>query len=151
MVSATLASDISRNWSVALLPRMSSPRLAVRIDPIIWRRNTASKASAACFSCSRNERAWEHPELSHGVFFYHILQGLQHAVRDEEEKVTFEALTTYVRQKVPTDTKRLLRRKQTPTGAWRSVSVVKKREPTSHAGKFMSDAATAYAVLALSH
>jgi squalene-hopene/tetraprenyl-beta-curcumene cyclase len=44
-----------------------------------------------------------------------------------------------------------LKRNQTPTGAWRSVSVVKKREPTSHAGKFMSDAATAYAVLALSH
>jgi len=40
---------------------------------------------------------------------------------------------------------------QTATGAWRTVSVNKKRDPNSHSGKFMSDAATAFAVLALSH
>jgi squalene-hopene/tetraprenyl-beta-curcumene cyclase len=44
-----------------------------------------------------------------------------------------------------------LRNNQTPTGAWRSVSLVKKRDPASHTGKFMSDAATAFAVLALGH
>jgi squalene-hopene/tetraprenyl-beta-curcumene cyclase len=44
-----------------------------------------------------------------------------------------------------------LRGHQTATGAWRSVSVVKKRDRATHAGKFMSDAATAFAVLALSH
>jgi squalene-hopene/tetraprenyl-beta-curcumene cyclase len=44
-----------------------------------------------------------------------------------------------------------LTRNQTATGAWRSVSLVKKRDPASHTGKFMSDAATAFAVLALSH
>ena len=40
---------------------------------------------------------------------------------------------------------------QTPTGAWRCASLVKKRDSESHTGKFMSDAATAFAVLALSH
>ncbi len=44
-----------------------------------------------------------------------------------------------------------LKRNQSATGGWRAVSVNKKRDPNSHAGKFMSDAATAYAVLALSH
>jgi squalene-hopene/tetraprenyl-beta-curcumene cyclase len=44
-----------------------------------------------------------------------------------------------------------LKRNQAATGAWRSVSLVKKRDPAGHAGKFMSDAATAYAVLALTH
>lgn len=43
-----------------------------------------------------------------------------------------------------------LRHNQAATGAWRSVSVVKKRDHASHTGKFMSDAATAFAVLALS-
>jgi squalene-hopene/tetraprenyl-beta-curcumene cyclase len=44
-----------------------------------------------------------------------------------------------------------LNRNQAATGAWRSVSLVKKRDPSSHTGKFMSDAATAFAVLALGH
>jgi squalene-hopene/tetraprenyl-beta-curcumene cyclase len=44
-----------------------------------------------------------------------------------------------------------LRNHQTSTGAWRSVSLVKRRDPASHTGKFMSDAATAFAVLALGH
>jgi len=50
-----------------------------------------------------------------------------------------------------------LRSNQDPTGAWRAMSVNKNRSPESkdaakaHVGKFMWDAATAYAVLALSH
>jgi squalene-hopene/tetraprenyl-beta-curcumene cyclase len=44
-----------------------------------------------------------------------------------------------------------LRTNQATTGEWRGVSVNKKRNPGTHVGKFMSDAATAYAVLALSH
>jgi squalene-hopene/tetraprenyl-beta-curcumene cyclase len=39
---------------------------------------------------------------------------------------------------------------QADTGEWRGISVNKKRNPANHVGKFMSDAATAYAVLALS-
>ena len=44
-----------------------------------------------------------------------------------------------------------LKKNQAATGAWRGVSVNKERDPATHVGKFMSDAATAYAVLALSH
>jgi hypothetical protein len=44
-----------------------------------------------------------------------------------------------------------LRDNQAASGAWRSVSLVKKRDPATHTGKFMSDAATAFAVLALCH
>ncbi|HMC89492.1 MAG TPA: hypothetical protein VKI17_08085 [Gemmataceae bacterium] len=44
-----------------------------------------------------------------------------------------------------------LKSNQAATGKWRGISVNKKRNPASHVGKFMSDAATAYAVLALSH
>jgi squalene-hopene/tetraprenyl-beta-curcumene cyclase len=69
------------------------------------------------------------------------------------------ALVLYVLQTagVPKDNVRIargldwLRHNQTATGAWRSVSLVKKRDPATHTGKFMSDAATAFAVLALSH
>ena len=44
-----------------------------------------------------------------------------------------------------------LRSHQAASGAWRANSVNKKRDPATHVGKFMTDAATAYAVLALSH
>jgi squalene-hopene/tetraprenyl-beta-curcumene cyclase len=44
-----------------------------------------------------------------------------------------------------------LRANQSSTGEWRGSSVNKKRDPATHVGRFMSDAATAYAVLALSH
>ncbi len=44
-----------------------------------------------------------------------------------------------------------LKSNQSATGAWPGISVNKKRDPASHPGKFMSDAATAFAVLALSH
>ena len=44
-----------------------------------------------------------------------------------------------------------LKSNQSATGAWGGFSVNKNRDPASHSGKFMSDAATAFAVLALSH
>jgi squalene-hopene/tetraprenyl-beta-curcumene cyclase len=40
---------------------------------------------------------------------------------------------------------------QDQSGAWLSTSMNKKRDPASDAGRFMSDAATAYSVLALSY
>jgi hypothetical protein len=43
----------------------------------------------------------------------------------------------------------LIKNQSAVNGGWRTVSLNKKRDPASNAGMFMSDAATAYAVLAL--
>lgn len=44
-----------------------------------------------------------------------------------------------------------LQSNQQASGAWRGYSLNKQRDHETHVGKFMSDAATAFAVLALSH
>jgi squalene-hopene/tetraprenyl-beta-curcumene cyclase len=44
-----------------------------------------------------------------------------------------------------------LRANQQPTGAWVGHSLNKRRNPDTQPGKFMSDAATAFAILALDH
>jgi formylglycine-generating enzyme required for sulfatase activity len=55
-------------------------------------------------SCSAKEVAYEHESLDqgHGVFFYHVLKGLEGAARDGDEPVvTWDSLRSYVKKSVP--------------------------------------------------
>jgi formylglycine-generating enzyme required for sulfatase activity len=55
---------------------------------------------AALFSCRAGERAYEHDKLKHGIFFYHVLLGLEGAARDADGEVTFAGLAAYVSRRV---------------------------------------------------
>lgn len=58
------------------------------------------KGVAALFSCQAGERAFETDQLQHGVFFYHVLQGLKGEANDRRGQVTFAGLASYVSQEV---------------------------------------------------
>jgi formylglycine-generating enzyme required for sulfatase activity len=55
---------------------------------------------AALFSCRAGERAYESDKIRHGVFFYHVLQGLGGKARDGDGDVTFAGLAAYVSRHV---------------------------------------------------
>lgn len=63
---------------------------------------------AALFSCSAGQRAFEHDDLKHGVFFHHILQGLRGEAANRNGDITFQLLSNYVCAEVPGDITRLL-------------------------------------------
>jgi len=82
---------------------------ACRNDPTPGRGRSGIDADAApppqgvgvLFSCNRNQRAYEHDTLKHGIFFHYVLEGLKGQARDSEGAVTFEGLALYVRKSVP--------------------------------------------------
>jgi hypothetical protein len=60
------------------------------------------KNSVALFSCSIGEVSWEVDEYEHGVFFYHIIEGLKGKVqKNTEGNITWDRLQEYVRTEVP--------------------------------------------------
>jgi formylglycine-generating enzyme required for sulfatase activity len=55
---------------------------------------------AVLFSCSEGERAYESPELKHGVFFNFVIQGLKGKAANEDGVVMLGALSDYVQTNV---------------------------------------------------
>jgi TPR repeat protein len=61
------------------------------------------------FSCSAGEMAFEHHTLKHGIFFHHIIKGLQGDAKSHALGiVTFASLADYVSTQVSHDVTRLL-------------------------------------------
>jgi hypothetical protein len=58
---------------------------------------------AALFSCAAGQRAFETPRLGkkgHGVFFHFVLEGLRSQASNEENEITWDRLTEYVKRQV---------------------------------------------------
>jgi len=58
---------------------------------------------ALLMSCSPGETAWEHDSLKHGVFFHHVIQGLNGKAKDDKGEVTWDSLRGYVKREVTVD------------------------------------------------
>jgi uncharacterized caspase-like protein len=59
-----------------------------------------SRGVAALFSCSSGQLAFEINKLRHGIFFHYVIEGLKGKAKNEEGKVTWDSLTTYVTDQV---------------------------------------------------
>lgn len=55
---------------------------------------------AALFSCRAGEKSYEHDKLRHGVFYYHVIEGLKGKAKKNNGRVTFTSLTSYVMDEV---------------------------------------------------
>ncbi len=63
---------------------------------------------AALFSCGAGEQAFESPKLKHGVFFYHVIEGLKGSAADSDHEVTFASLASYVSRRVRRDVSEII-------------------------------------------
>jgi hypothetical protein len=76
------------------------------------------RGTAALFSCKSGERAFETDKLGkgHGVFFFHVLQGLEGKAKNDKGEVTWTRLAEYVTNKVSDEVPMLIGggAKQTP-------------------------------------
>jgi hypothetical protein len=83
-------SDHSRARSVVQLDSVTRPQRARPPGGVV-----------ALFSCFEGERAYEHEELKHGVFFHFVIQGLKGgAVNPGDREVTVPDLERYVKRQV---------------------------------------------------
>jgi TPR repeat protein/uncharacterized caspase-like protein len=69
----------------------------------------------ALFSCSAGERAIEHKDIAHGVFFHQVIEALRGKAVDGNDAVTFTSLAEHVRTEVSKQVAKLSKdAKQTP-------------------------------------
>jgi hypothetical protein len=79
---------------------------ACRNDPSLGRNVDVDtlprlpRGTAALFSCKGGERAFESPKLVHGVFFYHVIDGLKGKAKNSDGEVTWSSLSEHVTKNV---------------------------------------------------
>ncbi|MFO0811477.1 MAG: SUMF1/EgtB/PvdO family nonheme iron enzyme [Gemmataceae bacterium] len=81
------ASELARSREVAKLESVSRPQG----EPV-------PEGIVALFSCSAGQRSFEWPELQHGVFFHHVIEGWKGAA-GRDGTVSLNDLTGYVTDK----------------------------------------------------
>ena len=59
-------------------------------------RKPPPRGLAALYSCSKNEQSWEHPDVKHGVFLYHVIQAFGgQGDLDKDGELSLQELTQF--------------------------------------------------------
>ena len=72
------------------------------------------KGIVALFSCSSEQESYEFPDLKHGIFFHHILEGWKGAADTGDGQLELEELVAYTRKETATFARLKLASVQTP-------------------------------------
>jgi tetratricopeptide (TPR) repeat protein len=84
-------------------PRQAGTRAAggPKIEDVVRLKHLPPPGGvAAFFSCAEGEKAFEHPDLKHGVFFHYVMEGLKGQAADKDGQVELPDLEKYVKREV---------------------------------------------------
>ena len=104
--------DACRNEPISAAGKSAK---GIDLDAIGVDRKAPPQGLAAIYSCSQNEISWEHPDLKHGVFLYHVIQAFGgEGDLDKDGELSLQELTQFTVK----NTQRFVRREfnlpQTP-------------------------------------
>ncbi len=97
-------SRLSRSTSSVELASVTRPQLTPPPDGVV-----------ALFSCTSDQQAYEHPDIGHGIFFYHVLQALEGAGDGNGDKrITLDELVAHAKTETAQFARLKLKAVQTP-------------------------------------
>ena len=83
--------------------QLSRSRAKVELESITRPQSEpVPEGIVALFSCSAGEQAYEWPDLKHGIFFHHVLEGWKGAADDGDLSLSLDELVAYTRKKTQT-------------------------------------------------
>jgi uncharacterized caspase-like protein len=81
------------------LSKLARSRAEVEVESVSRpQTEPVPEGIVALFSCSAGQESFEHPDIKHGIFFYHVLQGWKGAAANKNGQVTLGTLSDYVQE-----------------------------------------------------
>jgi formylglycine-generating enzyme required for sulfatase activity len=96
-------SNLARTAGVPDLETVTLPQLAKPPEGIV-----------ALFSCAEGQQAFEHPDLKHGIFFYHVLEAFRGKADDGNEQLTIDEIISFTKSNTTQYARTRLGAAQTP-------------------------------------
>ncbi len=140
--------DACRNDPQSQLGRATRP--SVKLNSVTRpQTEPVPEGIVAVFSCRAGQQSFGDPDLKHGIFFHHVLEGWRGKAADKFGRVTLDRLVTFVKDETQTYARENLKASQTPTlvtkfgGVWvladRSKPPDLSKVPSGAVGKISSN------------
>jgi tetratricopeptide (TPR) repeat protein len=106
--------DACRNDPQSDLPGSKGALRKGSLRKLVSHNQPVPKRIVALFSCTAGQKAFEHPDLKHSVFFYYLIQGWKGRAANGDGEVTFDGLAAFAKKKTKDYVYQSLKDVQTP-------------------------------------